>query len=121
MISSVEAEPVLRMFIKRRAAIDANDVGLRREAVADVSHIADVDHRAVDGLDGQVVQFRDERRSRVGFNGVFVIADLHGAGGNDEILGVDGVDDVGRSESLWPASRADRDRPAIWRCLPPYG
>ena len=38
------------------AAIDADDVGLRRIAVAHVGHVADVDHGAVHRLDGQVVQ-----------------------------------------------------------------
>ena len=38
-------------------AVGADDVVLHRKAVADLRHILDVDGRAVDGLDGQVVQF----------------------------------------------------------------
>ena len=48
-------------------AIDAHDVGLRRIAVAHVGHVADVDDRAVDRLDGQVVQLVDKLRARSWF------------------------------------------------------
>ena len=39
-------------------AVAADDVGLRRKAVADVGHVADVDGGVADGLDGQIVDLR---------------------------------------------------------------
>ena len=76
-MSRVEASPVLMIEQQGGAlAVDANDVGLRREAVAHVGHVADVDHGAVDGADGQIVQLSDFCRSAVGFNLVLEGADL---------------------------------------------
>jgi hypothetical protein len=51
-------------------AIDADDVGLGRKAVANMSHVADVDHGAIHRFDGQVVQLVDHRGRGVGFDRV---------------------------------------------------
>ena len=101
MISSVEAEPVLRIVISAGAlAIDADDVGLWRESVAHVRDVADVDDGAIDGPDGQIVQLVDDRRRGIGLDRVLEFTDLHGAGGDDEILRVDGIDYVGGRQAL---------------------
>ncbi|ARF88207.1 uncharacterized protein BCN122_II1464 [Burkholderia cenocepacia] len=81
-------------------AVLAHDVGLRREAVADRRHLAQVGRRAVDGLDRQVVDVGDGIGGRVRVDPVFGLAHLRGAGRQHEILRVDRVDDVGRREAL---------------------
>ena len=43
----------------RAVAVDMDDVGLRRIAVADGGDVAHIDHRAVDGLDRQVAELLD--------------------------------------------------------------
>ena len=54
--SSVEAVPVLRTVTQHAAvAVLADDVGLRREAVADGGDVVEIDGRAVDLLDGQLL------------------------------------------------------------------
>ena len=45
---------------------------------------------------GRLFNSATMRRGGVGFDGVFKIADLGGAGGGDEVLRGDGVDDVSR-------------------------
>ena len=75
-----------------------HDVGLRRTSVAHVGHVADVDHRAVHRLDGQVVQLIDNRRGGVGFDGVLEAVDLHRPRGHDQVLRGDGVDHIDRRE-----------------------
>ena len=47
------------------------------------------------------------------------VADLRRAGGQDQVLRADRVDDVGRREALGLQRRADRGRPGSARCLPP--
>ena len=80
------------------AAILAHDVGLRREAVAHVRHVADIDGRAVDHLDRQIVELVHGLGAGVQIHVVFELADLGGAGGKDQVLVADGGHDVGRRE-----------------------
>ena len=61
---------------RRTLAVDPDDVGLRRRAVAHVGDVADVDRRAVDGLDRQVVQLVDRVGAAVEPDVVFDAADL---------------------------------------------
>jgi hypothetical protein len=82
------------------ASIHAHDVGLRGVTVAHMGHVADIDDRPVDRADGQVVQLIDDLRSGVGFDRVLEAVDLHGAGGNDQILRGDGVDHIDRRKPL---------------------
>ena len=57
--SSVDALPCLQDRQQHAAlAVGVDHVGLHREAVADVGDVADVDRRAVDRLDRQVVESR---------------------------------------------------------------
>ena len=78
--------------------VGANDIGLRRKAVADVGDLAHVDGGAVHGFYRQVVQFLHGLGSAVEFHDVLDGAHLHRAGGQQKILRVDGVDDVVRGK-----------------------
>ena len=69
-------------------------------AVAHMGHVADVDHRAVHRLDGQVVQVVDHRGRGVGLDRVLEAVDLHGARGRDQVLRGDGVDHIGGRKPL---------------------
>ena len=53
-----------------------------------------VDGGGADGLDGEVVQFRDGLRRAVHIHFVFEGADFGGSGGKNQVLEVDGGDDV---------------------------
>ena len=76
-------------------AVLPHDVGLRRKAVADVGDVADVDDRAVDYLDRQVVELvRRSAGCRSCAMSYSSGADLRRAGGQDQVLRADGVDDV---------------------------
>ena len=83
-MSSVEALPVFMMVISAaRWPSTRDDVGLRREAVAHVANVVDIDGGAVDGLDRQVVELRDGSGRAVGLYLVVDVAHLHVAGGQD--------------------------------------
>ena len=101
MMSRVEALPV---FIDRHQggalAVDAHDVGLRREAVAHMGDVANVDHGVPDGLDGQIIEFARRSAGCRWLHVVFVGADLGGARGKDQVLRADGVHDIVRRKPL---------------------
>ena len=98
-MSSVEALPVFWIVSSTaRWPSCAHDVGLRREAVAHVGDVADVDRAAADGLDRQVVQLRRRLRAAVQVDVVLERADLRGAGRQDQVLRVDRVDHVERRQ-----------------------
>ena len=88
----------IAVFVDRHqhasVAVVANDVGLRSEGVADVSNVAHVQCGAVEGFHRKVVEFRDGLRSSVHLDAVLELAHLDGAGGQNNVLRVDGVDDV---------------------------
>ena len=87
MISSVENRPGLENHHQNRTvAVDVNDIGLRRIAVAHAGDVADVDHRAVHGLDRQVAEFFHLQGRVVELDVVFEIADLLGADRRDQVL-----------------------------------
>ena len=75
-------------------AIHVHDVGLRREAVPNVGHVAHIDGRAIDGLDREFVQFRDGLRIAVHLDLVFQRTDLSRAGGENQILRAERIHDV---------------------------
>src|SRR5581483_6720299 len=77
------------------AAVLANDIGLHGEAVPDMRHVLDEDRRAVDRLDGQVVQGGDQAGTAVEHDLVFAVADLRGSRRQNQVLRVDGVRDIG--------------------------
>src|SRR4029077_5368398 len=74
------AEPVL-----------ADDVGLRRKTVSDLSDIADVRGSAVLRPDGKRVDFGNRVRTSVHRDGVLQRADFGGAGRQYQVLRIDGV------------------------------
>ncbi len=69
--------------------VAADDVGLRREAVAHVRHVVHVDGGVAGGLDRKIVEFLDRLRTGVETDVIFELADFRGAGGQDQVLGVD--------------------------------
>ena len=112
MMSSVEALPIFWIVSSARAlAVDADDVGLRRVAVADVGDVADVDRCAADRLDRQVVELLDVvglafSRRRIRSSPIF-----ERAARQDQVLHADRVDDVGRRQALGLQRLRDRGRP----------
>src|SRR5213596_1580265 len=82
------------------AAIPADHVRLRREAVAHVGDVPEVDRRIADHLDRQVVQLGHGPGAGVHGDVVFELADLRGAGRQDDVLLAEGGDDVGRGQPL---------------------
>ena len=60
-------------------AVHADDIGLRREAVAHMRHIPHVHHRAVYLLDREIIQSLDGQRRTVGRDLVLVAADFERA------------------------------------------
>ena len=75
-------------------AVRKNRIGLRGKAVADMSNIPHVNRRAIDGLNGKVVQFVHRSGTSIHLDGVLERAELCGAGWQNEVLRVDGIDDV---------------------------
>src|SRR5262249_6822013 len=77
-------------------AVAADDVGLYRVAVAYVGDVLDVDRNAVDRLDRDVVEGRDQVGAAVELDVVLGGPHLRGAGRDDEVLvGDRGADIVG--------------------------
>ena len=62
--------------------------------------IADVDHRAIDFLDRQIVELRNICRAAVKPHVIFPLAHLRGAGGQYYVLGVKGARHVRRRDAL---------------------
>ena len=84
----------------RALAVLAHDILLHQPAVM---HLADVlhEHRgAVHHLDRDVVQRVDRGGRGVGVHDILAVADLGGARGHGEVLGVDGVHDVERRQAF---------------------
>ncbi len=81
-------------------AVGADDAGLHRVAVAHLRHVANVDRRAVDHLDRQVVQLVQHARAAVELDLVIDVADLGVAGGQNQVLVGQRVGDVDRREPL---------------------
>ena len=78
----------------RAVAVDVDDVGLRRVAVAHGGDVADIDHGAVDGLDRQLAEVFHLQRRIVELDDVFELADLLGADRGDQVLRGQRVGDV---------------------------
>src|SRR5579859_2420399 len=75
-------------------AVHANDVGLRGKAIANVGDVAHVNGRAIHSLNRKIVQLRDGAGIPVHLDLVFERPDLGGAGGQDQVLGVERIHDV---------------------------
>ena len=88
-------------------AVQAHGILLRIVAVVNLRHVAEADRRAVDDLDRQIVQVVNRADAAVHADVVFGRADFGGAAGQDQILRVDGVDDVLRREIFGLERRAD--------------
>ncbi len=71
-----------------------HNIGLRRKAVADVGHIAHINGRAIHRLDRQIVQIRDGLRTAVHLDLIFQRPDLGSAARSDQVLRVNGIDNV---------------------------
>ncbi len=76
-------------------AIQADDVGLRREAVAHVGDVADINGGVADLLDGKIVHLFDLLGAGVEIHVVFELADFGGAGGQNQVLLIEGGHHVG--------------------------
>ena len=101
MMSSVETAPAFRIVISTAPlAVDVHDIGLRRAAVMHVGHVTHIDHRAVDGLDRQIVERGNIAGRSVQIDGVFERADFLGPGRSDQVLNRQGVDHVVCGECL---------------------
>ena len=83
----------------RALAFDVDDVGLGGIPVAHVRYVADIDGRAVHGLDGNGFDLRQQIGARVEDDGVLVGADLRGPRRHDHVLLAEGVVDVARRQS----------------------
>ena len=97
-------------------AVLAHDVGLRREAVAHVGHVAQVGGGAVDGAHRQVVQPGEHVGRAVHAHAVFGGAELGRARGQDQVLRVDRVHHVGRRQAARLQGlgvEVDRDQPVL--------
>ena len=93
------------------AAVAADDVGLHHVAHAHVGHVLDVDRHAVDRLDRDVVESGDQVGAAVELDVIFRVADLGGAGRDDQVLVVDGRLDVLWRQAAGVQLRPGRDRP----------
>ena len=93
------------VFVNRhqRAAIAvlAHDVGLRSKSIADMRHIAHVESRTVCSLYGKIIQLRNLLWRSIHFNAVLNGAELHGSGGENDVLSIDRTHNiVGREPVL---------------------
>ncbi len=70
----------------RTAAVDMDDIGLRRITVAHSGDVAHIEHGAVDAADRQVAEFVDLHRGIVEIDGVFERTDLLGTDRRDQVL-----------------------------------
>jgi hypothetical protein len=86
----------------RAVAVDVNDVGLRRVAVAHGGDVADIDHRAVDGLDRQAAEVFHLQWGVVELDDVFELTDLLRSGRRDQVLRGQRIGDIlpGQSAGL---------------------
>ena len=75
-------------------AVDMDDVGLRRIAVADLGHVADVDRCTVDDLDRQVAEVFEFARRVVELDVVFEVANLLRADRRNQVLRSERIGDV---------------------------
>ena len=78
----------------RTIAVDMDDVGLRRIAVAHLRDVAHIDHRAVDGLDRQVAEVAELGGGVVELHRIFEGADLLAADRRDQVLRGERIGDV---------------------------
>ncbi len=81
-------------------AVGQHDVGLRGKAVAHMGDVLHINRRAIDGFDGEFVEFLDGLRAAVHLHVVFKRAELRSAGGEDQVLRVDRVYDIHRGKAL---------------------
>ena len=83
----------------RPAAIDVNDIGLRRIAVPDVCDVVNIDHGAIGGLDRQIAEAFDRQRRVVQVDGIFELADLLRAHRGNDVLRRQRIGDILRRQS----------------------
>ncbi len=73
---------------------------LRLVAIVHLRHIADPDHGASHGFNGQIVQCLDHFRVAVQSDTVFGFPDFRRAAGQHEILGIERIDNIHRGQVL---------------------
>ncbi len=88
--------------------VHADNIGLRAEAVANVSDVFHVNRRAVHGFYRQIVQPFHRQRASVHLDEILKRTQLHGSRGQDQILRVDRVYDVHWRKAPWTAGRRNR-------------
>ncbi len=86
--------------VRRALAVHADHVGLDREPVVDVRDVPDEDRRAADDLERDRVEVGGRRRAPVEEDVVVAAPDPRAPGGEDDVVLLDGVHDVGGGESL---------------------
>ena len=79
-------------------AVLAHGILLGRIAIVHLGDIVEIDGRAIDHLDGQVVHFVNEAGIGIHHHAVFGAAHFGGAAGEDEVLCADGIHDILRDE-----------------------
>ena len=84
-------------------AVYADDIRLRRETIAHMGNVVQIDDRPIDCLNGKIVEAFDGIRGAVGGQLILERSQLHGSGRQDQILCADGVDHVVRGKPLGPA------------------
>ena len=80
--------------IDRALAVHMDDVGLVGETVGDAADIADGHGAAVEHADRQIVEPLHRRGTGIELDVVFPVAKPSDAGRDDDVGGLEGVDDV---------------------------
>ena len=75
-------------------AVRSHDARLRIEAVVDGGDVLHVDRGAVDGSDWQVVELVDGGQTAVQPDRILDAAEFRGAGGQDQVLEIQGIRDI---------------------------
>ena len=95
MMSSVDAEPIFENGHQHAlAAVQLDDIGLRRRAVVDIGDVAHEHDGAVDHLDRQIVEIRYRFGRIIEIDGEFVGTDFLRADRIDLVLQGERVADV---------------------------
>ena len=100
-MSSVDAWPFLRTVSSAERRPFARTILVCTcEAVAHLGDVFHVDRGAIDGLHRHIVQPLNGERAAVQLHDVFAVADLGGSGGQDQVLLIHRVGDVGGGEMV---------------------
>src|SRR5271165_367884 len=98
--STVEALPFLITLSRTERRPSDRTTFCCTSEPSDMAEIPDENRGAVGVFDWNVVQVVDGRRYCIGAHGVLGVADFRGAGGQGQVLGVDGVRHIERGQPL---------------------